>query len=676
MAEQWLLADKSEMSLRFEQMVAGRRADLARGRPQVERGEGRRADLLSLFDWSRSSRTRLHLRRMASTGAGEAPATSPSLTKVHIVSRSRSGSSSSLELDNTQSFYGIRRTTSQERHSRPTSPPVTPSQTTTSSNPRSPSAHSASILPAASFFNPKRATPLSSTARPLSPGATPASSDHSAAAAAHNWRFSTGPSLGSSGDSQEPQQHITQRRVGNGPLITRISAAVEYATPPSATTSFPPASSSAGRAGGRKYSSGDDMSDEDVEQDLASGGLSAARLARINRSGSQERGFGGSRTSLEQLGGGAGATAGSMGRQSFDVDDPASSVGHGQRDSSDFTFGAPPIVPTPQASRDHLVTSPEPITRLQQYPTGSPRMNDYPEGNGNGNKEGAIARARASISGSPRSSPREDQGAWSSSQGGAPRRTGGGVQLMDVETSGEYEREPQRSDAVPHPSTSAANLPKAQHTRVEIPTRPLVDAQGRKVRNYQLHEGSNRFYLRGRVLSSQDNPTPFVLSLALAVVMPILFFAFSGPFLWSHLGGGGKASIFIFVYMCLIMWSSMVSQSWLAACACALDSMPPPSFRRRTALTESEPLPRLLNPSPLAFTTNSARLRGETQALYHVLSTSRLSASGSTTCTARDKAGGGPSPSTCALVRESSQANVSLARALALHDGGVPKSES
>ena len=109
------------------------------------------------------------------------------------------------------------------------------------------------------------------------------------------------------------------------------------------------------------------------------------------------------------------------------------------------------------------------------------------------------------------------------------------------------------------PAATERSLPPLP--TVTIPLQPVISVSGRQVRNYELQHGSNRFMLKGWILSSKDNPVPFALSLTLTVVLPILFFAFSGPFLWENLGGGGKATIFIFVYTCLIMWTSMVSMA-------------------------------------------------------------------------------------------------------------------
>ncbi|GAA5964578.1 hypothetical protein JCM21900_001905, partial [Sporobolomyces salmonicolor] len=123
-----------------------------------------------------------------------------------------------------------------------------------------------------------------------------------------------------------------------------------------------------------------------------------------------------------------------------------------------------------------------------------------------------------------------------------------------------HEKQPFQSLA-PSPHHSAPPAHNSS-TVISIPLAPITGPTGHALRNYQLHPGGNRFFLAGRLLSSRDNPWPFTVSLALAVVMPGLFFAFSGPFLWEHLGGGGKASIFIFLYLCLVMWSSMMKTAW------------------------------------------------------------------------------------------------------------------
>ncbi|KWU42459.1 zf-DHHC-domain-containing protein [Rhodotorula sp. JG-1b] len=99
------------------------------------------------------------------------------------------------------------------------------------------------------------------------------------------------------------------------------------------------------------------------------------------------------------------------------------------------------------------------------------------------------------------------------------------------------------------------------------------------VRNYRLHQGTNRFFLDGRCMTSGDSVLPLVGSSIVAVLLPALFWPFNGPWLWNHLGaggGGGKATVFVFLVLVLLMWSSMA----------------------RTALSDPGIIPRNLDPDP------------------------------------------------------------------------------
>ena len=130
-----------------------------------------------------------------------------------------------------------------------------------------------------------------------------------------------------------------------------------------------------------------------------------------------------------------------------------------------------------------------------------------------------------------------------------------GVQIL--EGSGEYDR-----STMPASRSSLMRQPRTEDPPSPPPRAPVTDDKGWRVRNYQLHEGSNRFFLAGRILSSKDNPAPFLASLFLALLLPVLFFVFSGPYLWTHLGGRGKASIFVFLWMSGIMLTNMVRSSF------------------------------------------------------------------------------------------------------------------
>lgn len=105
------------------------------------------------------------------------------------------------------------------------------------------------------------------------------------------------------------------------------------------------------------------------------------------------------------------------------------------------------------------------------------------------------------------------------------------------------------------PATQSADDPQISTGPTHV---PRIDSTGKKIRNYQVFTSANRYYLGGRILSSSDNPIPFLLCLLLSILLPVLFLAFSGPYLVSQLGAGGQASIAIFVWLSAIMVTSMV----------------------------------------------------------------------------------------------------------------------
>ncbi|GAA6024207.1 hypothetical protein JCM11491_001285 [Sporobolomyces phaffii] len=102
----------------------------------------------------------------------------------------------------------------------------------------------------------------------------------------------------------------------------------------------------------------------------------------------------------------------------------------------------------------------------------------------------------------------------------------------------------------------------------KIPSEPILSRRSNKpLRRYSLHQGSNRFLLSGLVLTSKDNPLPFLASLCVAAGLPALWLAFVGKGLWDNsqgeagLGKGGKGAVIVFAYLALVMWSSMLKAS-------------------------------------------------------------------------------------------------------------------
>lgn len=92
----------------------------------------------------------------------------------------------------------------------------------------------------------------------------------------------------------------------------------------------------------------------------------------------------------------------------------------------------------------------------------------------------------------------------------------------------------------------------------------MLDDKGRTMRRYKLHPGSNKFFLRGRILTSRDSIWTFVGTLTVALVLPIGFLVFNAEWLWNDWqggAGGGKAVVILFAYLALMMLVNMLRAS-------------------------------------------------------------------------------------------------------------------
>lgn len=99
----------------------------------------------------------------------------------------------------------------------------------------------------------------------------------------------------------------------------------------------------------------------------------------------------------------------------------------------------------------------------------------------------------------------------------------------------------------------ASKAPKASPQ--PIPTsQTSAESRKEKLRKYQEHRGSNRFFLCGLIMTSDDNPVPFLASLVVMVVLPVLWFIFVAPFTWHHIS---PAPVIIFAYIWAVAASSM-----------------------------------------------------------------------------------------------------------------------
>lgn len=104
----------------------------------------------------------------------------------------------------------------------------------------------------------------------------------------------------------------------------------------------------------------------------------------------------------------------------------------------------------------------------------------------------------------------------------------------------------------------------------------VMNDKGKPTRRYKLHPGSNRFFLRGRILTSRDSIWTFAGSVAVAVSLPVLFLVFNAAWLWhDYAAGGGKAVVILFSYFTVMMWINMLRTAWSDPGICAQLSFPP-----------------------------------------------------------------------------------------------------
>jgi hypothetical protein len=141
-----------------------------------------------------------------------------------------------------------------------------------------------------------------------------------------------------------------------------------------------------------------------------------------------------------------------------------------------------------------------------------------------------------------------------------------------VKFAGEVGRRVRLSLISSHSRTGAGRLSSEPDRPVE---KPVVQVEGawtgrgeyiydpnsnRRLRQYKLHPGANRFYLKGRILTSAS-PVPFLVSLLIAFFLPVTFLVFNGEWLVRDLKGGAAVVAF-FIYLTLLMWVNMLRAAW------------------------------------------------------------------------------------------------------------------
>ncbi|KDE05951.1 hypothetical protein MVLG_03637 [Microbotryum lychnidis-dioicae p1A1 Lamole] len=380
----------------------------------------------------------------------------------------------------------------------------------------------------------------------------------------NNWRSSMMGGTISSSPTTSREIRIPKNRT-KGPLITRISSpAISPITPhlasvsssststsethqfrfsspanlhqqqfqhsrsPSASASLRPSPSSAAM---RRNSS--DMSQQEVEEDLALGGRTASmRLSHQRRTGDQE--------AVQKWDEQHAIPDEVELRRTFST---ASS--RGKNDSLSSSVLTTPTI----LSRVTMTVSREPIFGIRPSSCDGGRhdrrvltgMSIFGNGDHSIAPSNKSTRPSVKVDGISRESPvSPSTDDWNRSR----------LICFDYDRQGYHHS----SSLPPTPAPPTQLCPPAAE--------PILDDRGQPLRNYQLHGGSNRFFIGGRFLTSGDDLLPFVISFALAIIMPIMFLTFSASFIWHHLGAGGKVSIFLFIYIVALMWTNMIKTCW------------------------------------------------------------------------------------------------------------------
>ncbi|SPO30361.1 related to ERF2 - subunit of a palmitoyltransferase [Ustilago trichophora] len=102
-----------------------------------------------------------------------------------------------------------------------------------------------------------------------------------------------------------------------------------------------------------------------------------------------------------------------------------------------------------------------------------------------------------------------------------------------------------KSRSTPQTAIQAANVDStAENKGTTIPSAKFK----RGSRNYRNHKGDNRFFLGGLLMTSGDNPLPFILSYLLLLALGGLFFGFEAKWLSDNIS---PAVIAVFAYIWL-----------------------------------------------------------------------------------------------------------------------------
>ncbi|KIS66781.1 uncharacterized protein UMAG_10704 [Mycosarcoma maydis] len=95
-------------------------------------------------------------------------------------------------------------------------------------------------------------------------------------------------------------------------------------------------------------------------------------------------------------------------------------------------------------------------------------------------------------------------------------------------------------------STQNANI--VNGTTATPPTSAATTEPVKRLRNYRTHQGSNNFLLCGLLITSSDNPLPFVLSFVFLLLLGALFYGFEAAWLTLNISPAIVAT-FSYVYL-------------------------------------------------------------------------------------------------------------------------------
>lgn len=111
------------------------------------------------------------------------------------------------------------------------------------------------------------------------------------------------------------------------------------------------------------------------------------------------------------------------------------------------------------------------------------------------------------------------------------------------------------SSSSPGDRASAHFPPRPQTAFAPHPPSSSRASKPHRKRNFARHGGANRFFLGGWIMTSSDNPLPFLASLVLMMALAGLWFGFVASYIWHHLS---PAAVILFGYTFAVAFVNML----------------------------------------------------------------------------------------------------------------------